>query len=225
MTTSPNQASAIDVNATQDVYNPELIKWINSQSAIQHENNKKWWYHLDTGQILTRNVGEMLALVHSEISESWQGLYQFDDKLPEQNGGLVEIADALIRIFDILGAYGIVFPEEQKFFAMPLSENNPIAFAFNECHSSVSNLLETYRKDAKNTDKINLNFFSLINNLLCLYDLIFDGILLGTIVEFSTLEKFNPITAIEAVRLKAEYNKVRADHKPENRRAEGGKTF
>jgi NTP pyrophosphatase (non-canonical NTP hydrolase) len=57
----------------------------------------------------TRNVGELLCLVHSEVSEAMEGARKnlMDDKLPHRKMLEVELADALIRIFDIAGAYGL----------------------------------------------------------------------------------------------------------------------
>ena len=67
--------------------------------------NSGWWHDLKTGESLKgkRNVGELLCLVHSEISEAMEahrkGLQ--DDKLPHRPGIEVELADAVIRIFDM----------------------------------------------------------------------------------------------------------------------------
>jgi NTP pyrophosphatase (non-canonical NTP hydrolase) len=64
------------------------------------------WYHdPKTGEPLTRNVGEMLALVHSEVSEALEGHRKNlpDAHLPERKSIEVELADALIRIADIAG--------------------------------------------------------------------------------------------------------------------------
>jgi len=57
----------------------------------------------------TRNVGELLCLVHSEISEAMEGARKnlHDDKLPHRRMLEVELADAMIRMFDIAGAYGL----------------------------------------------------------------------------------------------------------------------
>lgn len=56
-----------------------------------------------------RNTGEALALIHSEISEALEadrkGLN--DDHLPCRDGFEVELADALIRIFDLAGGRGL----------------------------------------------------------------------------------------------------------------------
>lgn len=76
---------------------------INGLAAEVHAANTKWWVDLKTGAPLDRNVGEMLCLVHSEISEAMEGHRKNlkDDKLPHRPMIEVELADALIRILDI----------------------------------------------------------------------------------------------------------------------------
>lgn len=51
-------------------------------------------------------VAQKLCLVHSEISEAMEGHRKglSDDKLPHRSMLEVELADALIRIFDLAGA-------------------------------------------------------------------------------------------------------------------------
>lgn len=73
-----------------------------------HAANQHWWYHPATGERLDRNKGELLCLVHSEISECMEGERKnlMDDKLPHRKMAEVELADALIRIFDYAGAFG-----------------------------------------------------------------------------------------------------------------------
>lgn len=102
-----------------------------------------WWTDLKTGESLIgkRNVGEMLLLVVSEITEGMEAHRKglMDDKLPHRKGLEVELADAIIRIADL-------------------------------------------------AESMNMN--------------------LG-----------------DAILEKLEYNASRADHKPENRRLEGGKAY
>jgi hypothetical protein len=70
--------------------------------ADVHIANAKWWVDLETGEPTERNVGELLCLIHSEISEAMEGHRKglMDDKLPHRPMIEVELADAMIRILD-----------------------------------------------------------------------------------------------------------------------------
>lgn len=64
-----------------------------------------WYTDIRTGEPLQRNEGEMLCLIHSEISEAMEGIRKnlMDDKLPHRPMAEVELADAIIRILDYAG--------------------------------------------------------------------------------------------------------------------------
>jgi NTP pyrophosphatase (non-canonical NTP hydrolase) len=66
-----------------------------------------WHTNLETGELLDRNKGEMLALIHSEISEALEGERKglMDDHLPHRKMTEVELADAIIRIMDYAGRF------------------------------------------------------------------------------------------------------------------------
>lgn len=78
-----------------------------------------WWTDLSTGEPLTcnlpagekpkRNIGELLCLVHSEISEGMEGARKSkaDEHLPHRLSLEVELADAVIRICDLAGGMGL----------------------------------------------------------------------------------------------------------------------
>lgn len=68
-----------------------------------------WWTDLATGERKNRSVGEMLCLIHSEISEAMEAHRKDkdDDKLPHRRGIEVELADAVIRIADLCGGLGL----------------------------------------------------------------------------------------------------------------------
>lgn len=54
-----------------------------------------------------RNEGEIIALIHSELSEGLEALRKDldDDKVPEFKGIEAELADAVIRIMDYAEGY------------------------------------------------------------------------------------------------------------------------
>lgn len=80
----------------------ESIYYISDK--IAHYNHR-WWRDPATGADISRNVGEMLMLVTSELAEALEGDRKNlnDDKLPHYKMFDVEIVDALIRLFDIAG--------------------------------------------------------------------------------------------------------------------------
>jgi hypothetical protein len=72
--------------------------------AVQHG----WWDGED------RNDGEMIALMHRELSEALEALRAGnppDDKVPEFSGVEVELADCIIRIMDTAIARGWLVAE------------------------------------------------------------------------------------------------------------------
>jgi hypothetical protein len=67
--------------------------------------DRGWWTSLYTGEKLDRNPGEMICLMHSELSEAMEGVRtgKMDNHCPEFTSEEIELADALIRIFDYAG--------------------------------------------------------------------------------------------------------------------------
>jgi NTP pyrophosphatase (non-canonical NTP hydrolase) len=76
---------------------------------VIHQANARWWTDLRTGERIERNVGELLMLVVSELAEAMEGHRKglMDDKLPSRTMLEVELADAMIRIFDLAGGLGL----------------------------------------------------------------------------------------------------------------------
>jgi NTP pyrophosphatase (non-canonical NTP hydrolase) len=87
-----------------------------------HEPAKRagWWTDLATGNDLTSGVGEKpkvnvpekLCLIHSEVSEAMEGHRKGlqDDKLPHRSMLEVELADVVIRCFDLAGGLSLDLP-------------------------------------------------------------------------------------------------------------------
>jgi len=91
-----------------------------TRAAIDHlqdlchtaSSDAGWWKDIRTGEpLITRPhvVGEKMMLIVSEVSEAMEAHRKnlMDDKLPHRNGTEVELADALIRIFDLGGALNL----------------------------------------------------------------------------------------------------------------------
>jgi NTP pyrophosphatase (non-canonical NTP hydrolase) len=82
---------------------------INACVHVCHQAQKKagWWTGVDVNAPFV--IPAKLALVHSEISEALEGVRknQMDDKLPHRKMVEVELAYAVIRIFDLAGAMGL----------------------------------------------------------------------------------------------------------------------
>ena len=106
------------------------VDWQKVQESLEylqevcHGLASNWWIDLKTGEDLRkapRIVPEKIALIHSEASEALEGYRKGlqDDHLPHHPMITVELADVLIRTFDLAGAmkYNVplAFAEKLKY--------------------------------------------------------------------------------------------------------------
>lgn len=80
---------------------------LNTLSKQIRQANDRWWRDINTGEPIQRNKGELLCLIHSEISEAMEGERKnlMDDHLTHRRMAEVELADAIIRILDYCGGF------------------------------------------------------------------------------------------------------------------------
>ena len=86
-----------------------FIEVFNQVAKSVHQNavDKGWWE-------TERNDGEMIALMHSELSEALEAIRHGNpasDHIPEFTGLEEEFADVIIRIMDTALARGLRLPE------------------------------------------------------------------------------------------------------------------
>lgn len=90
------------------------IRGLRAAQALAHATatNAGWYRDPATGAPVERNFGEVVALMHSELSEALEAHRKnlMDDKLPDRSGIEVEFADCIIRILDTAAAMGLDVP-------------------------------------------------------------------------------------------------------------------
>lgn len=94
-------------NLTNQTHEDDFIKYFDiiSRKAQYNSASKGFWK-----DGTTRNRGEMIALMHSELSEALEAIRKpnkKDDHLPEMDAVGCELADTVIRIMDYAAGFNI----------------------------------------------------------------------------------------------------------------------
>ena len=163
-----------------------------------------WWSDLATGAPQERNVFEVIALIHSEVSESFDAdcFDYMDDHLPKRLGSEVELGDALIRLLECMPAMGVNIGDaiyDRVLSGYTCEEFVDAAHQHSVIHSKISALTEAFRKS-------NDPEFAIAD----------------IVIEISRLIIYKKFNVGDALLEKLHYNNSRLDHKVANRAA-GGK--
>lgn len=177
---------------------------LNAFTAAVHQANQHWWHDPATGEKLDRNMGEMLMLVVSEIAECMEGERKdlMDDHLPHRKMAEVELADAVIRIADIAGSRRLDFDAAVAFIGrrekmhVPANKGEALHWIIKPLQAIM------YYEGAAFETKMARCFVR--------------------IESYAAKHRYDLWGAVAE---KREYNRHRADHKPEARLAAGGKKF
>lgn len=174
---------------------------LNLEAARVHAANAKWWCDLKTGAPIKRNVGELMMLVVSELSEALEGHRKdlMDDKLPHRKMFEVELADAVIRLLDTANGFGCKLEE--------VSSDDIITY-----------------------DNVGESLLQISRSCWSAYYDHSSGLLFGRIISLciAKIQKLSDQQHCDlwaAYEEKMAYNAVRADHKVENRLLAGGKKY
>lgn len=172
-------------------------------AAEIHQSNiaAGWWPE-------NRNRGEVMMLIVSELAETHTGAMDGldDDKLPHLPMFDVELADTAIHLYDLIGADApdAQFDEDLVRTGAPLLAHMATDSALMIIVGTVAAAMEGHRKGDMRRYGANL-----WEALLAVY----------------ALAQARHVNLDDVIAQKLAFNATRADHKIENRMAEGGKKY
>ena len=176
---------------------------INTLARNTHRHNVAagWWDEFDNK--LDRYETAMMLCV-SEIAEAMEGFRKdlMDDHLPEYKMFDVELADAMIRLLDLAGAYGVHLEDD-------LANKYPVA-------------LRWHREAPLRKRTVPEQLYEVVRVMTGASPL---NVIERSVNVVRAIADINDVDLWKLVELKHEYNKTRADHKITARNAVGGKKF
>lgn len=173
-----------------------------------------WWTDPKTGESIveTRNRGEIMMLVVSELAEAAEGVQHDlpDDKLPDFPMYDVELADTAIRLLDLLGVEEPHAPDSGFSTERMMKARRELAVLDNRqselmlCVRKVATAMEHHRKGRKEP---------------------YVSALWEALEHVVGLAQLHNIQLFAVMAAKRGFNAVREDHKLENRVRDGGKAY
>lgn len=166
-------------------------------NEIHAENVQAGWW--DDWPVKTDRHETAIMLVISEIAEAMEGHRKnlMDDHLPQFKMFDVELADALIRLLDLAGAY-------------------EIDLAGYDFITWVDRKIESYKSLTIPEQLFKLTSY-------CHAEIRISA--LNSIVHLMVIAQINNVDIFTVMQAKREYNAKRADHKRENRSTQHGKKY
>lgn len=177
-----------------------------------------WYTDIQTGKPLMRNVPEMLMLTVSEVAEAGAGWDDgdMDRHLPAYPAVAVELADTLIRLFDLAGYNGVPLGKVVHTLANrgePYYGGTGSTFNWSRLFGITMHLSEAMEGFRKQSTAPGYDFPQFHHGI---------GQAVRATVGAGALLGFHMRKIVDA---KLAYNRQRADHKIENRKLVGGKAF
>jgi hypothetical protein len=165
----------------------------------QDSINAGWYEDLKTGKRLKRNLNQMMMLILSEVAEAMEGERKglMDDKLPHRQMAEVELADTIIRIGDYLGYIG--YKWHQTNYLFELKSFCKTAEDKGEALWVICKKIVAVQTEGSCWERV-----------------------VAAICHYCGKHGYDLVGAISEKRA---YNAKREDHKIENRKKLGGKTF
>lgn len=204
-----------------------MHNFFSSFAGAIHAENAHWWTNPSTGERVDRNKCQTLFLINSEISEAGEGERKdlMDPHIPYRRNAEVELADAMIRLMDYVGAHKYNI-DQHLFLTWP--SLNP---AQNNFAGLTSFFTQRFYQINGNVGEQLLQMQMAVCRIADLEGLtvpnpraVESGItwLIALIFDYCGCKGYD----LEgAIRDKRAYNRVRADHSNKARLAAGGKKW
>ena len=198
----------------------QIMKRLNDYRDEIHAAMAQWWVDIETKKRLDRNVGELVALIHSEASESLEGHRKNldDDHCPGLKNDVVELADVLIRCFDFAGGFRLDLDQ----WSGPVTSIGQSLPGTWDCWDTLSGVLDV----PDNFGEAITRLHTVVGMIYVEHNRPMSATFVCATIAYTIMicQKFG-MSIDEAFTAKMVYNGIREDHTHEHRRGEHGKKF